>query len=77
MTKAWLRDLEEKVRDTSTRLGELKSENEKLEKKVADLEAQLEAAPDADEAAAWAEERDDIRQRVEKLADHLSDLLED
>lgn len=76
MTTAWLRDLEEKVRETSARLGELKSENEKLEKKVAELEARLEAAPDAEEAAAWAEERDDIRQRVEKLVEHLGDLLE-
>ncbi len=76
MTIAWLRDLEEKVKETSARLGKLQRENEKLEKKVAKLEAQLEAAPGADEAAAWAEERGDIRQRVEKLVDHLGDLLE-
>ncbi len=76
MTTAWLRDLEEKVRETSARLGKLKSRNEELEKKIADLEAQLEAAPDPDEASAWTEERDDIRQRVEKLVDHLGNLLE-
>jgi len=76
MTTAWLRDLEEKVRATSARLGKLKSQNEKLEKKIADLEAQLEAAPDAEEAAAWTEERDDVRKRVEKLVDHLGNLLE-
>ena len=33
-------------------------------------------AMSADEAAAWAEERDDVRQRVEKLVDHLGELLE-
>jgi len=76
MTTAWLRDLEEKVKETSARLGELRRENEKLEKKVADLESKLESAPDAAEAAAWAEERGDIRQRVEKLVSHLGDLLE-
>lgn len=76
MTTAWLRDLEEKVRETSARLGELKSENEKLEKKLAKLESQLEAAPDPDEASAWAEERADVKQRVEKLVDHLGNLLE-
>ncbi len=76
MTTAWLRDLEEKVRETSARLGELKSRNEELEKKIADLEAQLSAAPDPEEASAWAEERDDIKQRVEKLVDHLGNLLE-
>ena len=76
MTTAWLRDLEEKVQQTSARLGELRSENETLKVKLAELEARLEAAPDPDEAAAWAEERDDIRGRVEKLVDHLGDLLE-
>ena len=76
MSTAWLRDLEEKVRETSARLGELKSRNEKLEKKIAKLEAQLEAAPDPDEASAWVDERDDIKQRVEKLVDHLGKLLE-
>ena len=76
MSTAWLRDLEEKVRETSARLGKLKSRNEKLEKKIAELEAQLEAAPDPDEASAWADERDDIKGRVEKLVDHLGKLLE-
>ena len=76
MTTDWLRDLEEKVRETSARLGELRSANAKLEKKVADLEAKLAAAPDLDETSAWAEERDDIRQRVEKLVGDLGELLE-
>ena len=77
MTTAWLRDLEEKVRETSARLGELKRRNGELAKKLAELEEQLAAAPDPDEAAAWAEERDDIQKRVEKLVDHLGGLLED
>ena len=75
MTTAWLRDLEEKVQETSGRLKDLHKENEKLRKRVAKLEKELKAAPDGDEAAAWAEERDGIRQRVEKLADHLGEVL--
>ncbi len=76
MTTAWLRDLEERVQETAARVGELKAENEKLKKRIADLEARLEAAPDAEEATAWTAEREEIRQRVEKLVDHLGELLE-
>ncbi|MEM7352419.1 MAG: cell division protein ZapB [Acidobacteriota bacterium] len=83
MTTAWLRDLEEKVQEASTRLSEtrarnaeLETQNETLRQQVEDLEARLAAAPPAEEVAAWTEERDDIRQRVEKLADHLGSLLE-
>ena len=71
-----MRDLEEKVQETSGRLKELRKENDKLHKRIAKLEKELDAAPDADEAAAWTEERDGIRQRVEKLVDHLGELLE-
>ena len=84
MTTAWLQDLEERVKATADRLGELRAENGRLEKRlagrenrVAELEQQLAAAPDAEEAAAWVTERDDIRQRVEKLVDHLGEMLED
>ena len=76
MTTAWLRDLEDKVQETSGRLKDLRKENEKLRKRVAKLEEELKAAPDADKAAAWAEERDGIRQRVEKLVEHLGEMLE-
>jgi len=82
MTTAWLRDLEEKVQEASTRLvearsraTELEAENEKLEQRNGELEASLESAAEAGEAA-WTEERDTIRERVEKLSDHLGKLLE-
>ena len=77
MATEWLQDLEERVKEASDRLGGLRKENEKLKRRIAKLEEQVAAAPDADEAAAWAAERDDIRKRVEKLADHLGDLLKD
>lgn len=76
MAIAWLRDLEEKVQEAASRIGELRAENRRLEKRVAELEKRLEAAPSAEEASAWSEERDEIRQRVEKLVDHLGELLE-
>ncbi len=75
MATAWLRDLEEKVQEASARLGDLQAENERLQKRISELEEQLEAAPDAEQVAGWTEERDDIRQRVEKLVDHLDQLL--
>ncbi len=76
MATAWLRDLEEKVQEASARLSDLQAQNDKLEARVAELEEQLEAAPDAEQVAGWTEERGDIRQRVEKLVDHLGQLLE-
>ena len=93
MTTAWLRDLEEKVQEASTQLGGLRARNEELQARVAELEQQLEsapdperlaeleqkleAAPDPDQVAGWTEEREDIRQRVEKLVEHLDQLLVD
>ena len=77
MATEWLQDLEERVKEASDRLRDLRKENEKLTKRIAKLEGQVAAAPDADEVASWTAERDDIRQRVEKLVDHLGDMLKD
>ncbi len=76
MSTAWLRDLEEKVQEASAQLGDLRAQNDKLQKRVEELEQKLEAAPDAEQVAGWTEERGDIRQRVEKLVEHLDQLLE-
>lgn len=76
MTTAWLRDLEEKVQEASAQLGDLRTQNDKLRERVAELEGKLEEAPDAEQVAGWTEERDDIRQRVEKLVGHLDQLLQ-
>ena len=77
MTKAWLRDLEERVQQASDRLRKLSAENGKLKKRVKELEKRLAAAPGDQDKAAWAGERDEIRQRVEKLVEHLDGLLEE
>ena len=73
--KAWLRDLEEKVQEASALLRELRAENSELRQKVSNLEEQLRLDGEATEP--WQEERKEIRERVEKLVDHLSDLLTD
>ncbi len=77
MTKAWLSDLEERVQQAAERLQKLAAENGKLKKRVKQLEKRLAAAPDDKKKSAWAGERDEIRQRVEKLVEHLDGLLAD
>ncbi len=77
MAKAWLSDLEERVRQATERLRKLAAENRKLKKRVKELEKRLAAAPGDKEKAAWAGERDEIRLRVEKLVEHLDGLLEE
>lgn len=84
MSKAWLRDLEEKVQEAAERLraaradnDRLQAENRELQAKVAELEEAFLGAPASDpEAESWQEERAEIRGRVEKLVEHLSQLLE-
>lgn len=80
MSQPWLRDLEEKVQEAAGRLRELKEENSELREenrllseRTTELEAQLEGGS---EAGAWQEERDEIRERVGRLVDSLSQLLE-
>ena len=75
MTTAWLRDLEERVQEASERLRALQTENAELKGKISELEAQLQEAPSPEDASAWTEERGEIKQRVEKLVQHLDDLL--
>jgi uncharacterized coiled-coil DUF342 family protein len=72
----WLDVLEEKVREASERLGELKEENRALAQKVEELESQLAATRSDDgTTAAWEAEREEIRRRVEKLTLGLEALI--
>lgn len=82
MNQEWLQDLEEKVQLAASRLRETREENEQLEtrckeleSKVEDLENQLLEAGEGSDGAEWQEEREEIRTRVEKLVDHLGELL--
>jgi chromosome segregation ATPase len=76
MSVEWLNDLEEKVRAASSRLRDLRDENGKLRRKIAQLEERL-AAGDRKDAEAWMREREEIRQRVERLVEGLSQTLGD
>lgn len=73
---AWLRALEEKVHAAAGRIRDLKEENAGLRRTIEELEAQLEssAAAPGEDAARWAEEREEIRGRVERLVEHLEGL---
>lgn len=76
----WLSTLEDKVRAAAERIRSLSEENSALRAQVAELEEQLTAVPAAAEAPAdpgaarWKEERQEIRERVERLTQHLEEL---
>jgi uncharacterized coiled-coil DUF342 family protein len=71
----WLDVLEEKVREASERLGELRDENRALTRKVEELENQLAATQGSESAQAWEAEREEIRRRVERLTSGLEALV--
>lgn len=77
MSEAFLDQLEQRVQAAAERIRALKAENDRLVERVGKLQGELELAQDDSAARAWAEEREDIRQRVEKLAATLEGLLED
>jgi uncharacterized coiled-coil DUF342 family protein len=88
MSHPWLKDLEEKVHAASKSLRALREENDELKARVKELEDQIDdlAAAAGSEggdpgraedgsAEAWQKEREEIRERVETLAEHLAGLL--
>jgi len=68
MEISWLDTLEEKVHLATERIRELANENR-------ELRARLEEAGTSSEPGEWQEEKDAIRERVEKLAAGLESLL--
>lgn len=76
----WLSTLEDKVRAAAERIRSLNEENSALRQQVSTLEEQLAAAPSATMepsdlgAAQWEAERREIRERVERLTQHLEEL---
>ncbi len=91
MSIPWLRDLEEKVLEAAARLRELESENAELKTEIQNLHSrlaagELTAAPSSATTpgffreparAAWEQEKEDVRQRVARLVEHLEALLGD
>lgn len=66
----WLAELEQRVRQAVTEIGRLRQENKRLERELAKLKKS-----GGDGAAAWEKERGEVRERVERLARHLEELL--
>jgi len=78
VTTDWLGSLEDRVRDAAEELRRLREENEGLRSRLERLEAEAAApAPGDGESAAWPQERNAIRVRVERLVEQLEELLED
>ncbi|MCH9649908.1 MAG: cell division protein ZapB [Deltaproteobacteria bacterium] len=73
----WLDTLEERVREAAAEIERLREENVSLSARLAELEEQLQSAQAEGDSEGWEEERQAIRQRVEKLASSLESLLED
>ena len=80
---AALEDLEDKIRLATARLTALRAENLRLAGRIAELELDAAVAQPAtmgtadEEGGAWREERREIKRRVESLARHLEEMLED
>jgi predicted nuclease with TOPRIM domain len=75
-TAAALEQLEARVTETVDRQAALRERNAELEARVAEVE-QAQAARSGEPDAAWAEERTELRQRVERLIAQLESLAED
>ncbi len=78
----WLDRLEARVRDAVARLGEMKEENRTLRDRIEELEGQLAAHAEdggdgASDAGQWQAEREEVRRRVEALAERLEGLVEE
>jgi FtsZ-binding cell division protein ZapB len=77
MSMEFLDELESRVREATERIRSLKEENARLADRVATLEEQLADAVGGEGEAAWAEEREEVRSRLEALTRTLEDLLEE
>ncbi len=70
----WLDGLEARVHDAVARLNEMKEENRTLRARIAELEGEL--AGDGESGAGdWEAEREEVRRRVEALAERLEGLV--
>ena len=73
MAEDFLSALEARVKDAAERIHTLKQENAELAARVAELE---ERASAEGAEAAWVEEREELRRRVEALVATLEGLLD-
>ena len=76
MKAKWLADFEKKVETAVAELQKLRKENASQKTRIDNLEKELAAAHDESKTASgWETEREDVRQRVEKLSAELEELL--
>lgn len=72
----WLDGLEARVHDAVARLDEMKEENRTLRARIAELEGGLAAGGNGGSGAGdWEAEREEVRRRVEALAERLEGLV--
>ena len=72
----WLKNLEKQVQAATEEIEALRKENRICKTKVEQLEQKLTEARRADQSAGdWEKERQAVRDRVEKLASSLEELL--
>jgi hypothetical protein len=76
----WLSALEDKVRAAAERIRSLNEESSLQRRRISELEELLAAASSSPTAPSdlgashWEEERREIRERVERLTQHLEEL---
>ena len=76
MKAKWLADFEKKVETAVAELQKLRKENASQKTRIDRLEKELAAAQDESKTVSgWETEREDVRQRVEKLSAELEELL--
>jgi len=76
MNAKWLTDFEKKVEKAVAELQKLRKENASQKTKIDKLDKELKAARNEGKAASGREtEREEVRQRVEKLSAELEKLL--
>lgn len=75
MTSSPLDKLDKQIAKVVARVKSLEADNEKLRQKAAKLEKSLAEAPSGASAEEWDKERAAVRERVEKLAEHLESVL--
>ncbi len=74
MQLKWLNDLEKQVKAVAKELESRRKENASLKTRIEALEAELATAKEAS-SSDWEKEREQVRERVEKLATTLEKLL--
>ncbi len=71
----WLKDLEQRVRAAAKDLSALRKQNRTLKARVKKLETEISLREEGGDGN-WPAEREEVRRRVDRLADELERLVE-